>query len=571
MSLKDRIIETGNFELTIFKHFDITDSERELINDFTNCLFNSYLQEKTVHTETWADIFNDEQLFYHTCKQLHECKVATFTVANNIAFCSLNDEFIRGMFTDDDIMDLRDRFKWNKNRMKLFKPFSDCRVKIGNKYYITGLTRKGFMKQGKSEFKYDLKYLKKYINEIIKEVYKGLSTSTKTITYDEVVEEITKYYSVSNDTYTLGQCNIDSRGRAIYVASSKVLNPVSHKVARALIVLPHEQKLDKKYLPDVYRSIAELFGFRAKTLEERELYGLDMYLRKQLPDVEEDLHSRIWLERIYESLDNVDTQPWRVPLELDVTSSVLTVESLLLNDHDLMDQVNLINIDDIKDAWTFDWCSRSHTKTACTPILYASGKEANELWTRAKLPFTIKQFLKMKNELENGRFKTATEFKKYIIENVSPQEIMEVQILGERFKIKCNRFKWEVQSRKTYSLFDSAQQKVKFITRDVAMVPDTEQFKRYFVTLLVHNIDSQIANDICMSMDYVLPNHDAFMIHPNDIDKLRNVYLQNVRYIYKNRHIILKNYYKSIGVSNIKDNYDVSEGEIAEFSGYNLK
>lgn len=481
MALKDRIIEEGKCELKIFDSLNLDDNQQCTVDLFTTALFNAYLNEGDVHTETWADVFSDEKLFYNVCKILHNNRIATFEVVNNTARCYMNKSFIDRMFTEDEIQSLRLKYKWNKNKMKYFKPYSDSRVKINNHYTETGLVRKGFMKQGSSKFKYDLKYLNKYLDEIIEEVYKANDTSTKDITYEEIVEEITNYYAISDDWYTLGQCNIDSRGRAIYQASSKVLNPVTHKVARALIVLPNSKKLNKELLPEVYRAIAELFSYRAKTLKEREDFGYNQYVNKILPD---ELEAKIWCERLYERLDNLD-EPWDVPVELDVTSSVLSVESLLLNDHKLMDQVNLINPEELHDAWTLDYVSRKHVKKACTPMLYGSGKTPNELWDKAKLEYNQQQLNLMMNEITNGRFKTANDFKSYIIKNVEPRSTMEVNIWGTKFKIYCNRFKWEVMSRKTYYLFDSSQQKVKCITRDISMVPNLEQFKRYFVTLLV--------------------------------------------------------------------------------------
>ena len=109
----------------------------------------------------------------------------------------------------------------------------------------------------------------------------------------------------------------------------------------------------------------------------------------------------------------------------------------------------------------------------------------------------------------------------------------------------------------------------KKITREVAMVPDTQQFKRYFQTLLIHNLDSQVANHVCLQLDWILPNHDAFTLHPNDVAKCRKAYIQKMEEIYHNRKNILQNYFKSIGITEeFKFN---NEPEVDKFSGYCLK
>ena len=50
-----------------------------------------------------------------------------------------------------------------------------------------------------------------------------------------------------------------------------------------------------------------------------------MYILRELPSLEEmefnenyeDLHVRIWLERIYENIDTYEQTGWYVPIELD--------------------------------------------------------------------------------------------------------------------------------------------------------------------------------------------------------------------------------------------------------------
>lgn len=160
-------------------------------------------------------------------------------------------------------------------------------------------------------------------------------------------------------------------------------------------------------------------------------------------------------------------------------------------------------------------------------------------------------------------------FKDFVINNVQPKVKMQVRIFNEEFFIECNRFKWEETKKVDYFIYHTKQQKIKKVSRQVHMVPDTNQFKRYFQTLLVHNLDSQIANHVCTRMDWVIPNHDAFTIHPNDAWLVRKAYLEKLTEIYYNRKEILRNYFDSIGIA--KDYPEKNQEVITEFSGYCLK
>ena len=84
-----------------------------------------------------------------------------------------------------------------------------------------------------------------------------------------------------------------------------------------------------------------------------------------------------------------------------------------------------------------------------------------------------------------------------------------------------------------------------------------------------HNLDSQIANYICDNMTWVLPNHDAFTVHPNDAGIVRKLYVEKITQLYHNRKTILRNYLDSIGIDKTYEDKDTEEVE--EFSGYCLK
>ena len=85
-----------------------------------------------------------------------------------------------------------------------------------------------------------------------------------------------------------------------------------------------------------------------------------------------------------------------------------------------------------------------------------------------------------------------------------------------------------------------------------------------------HNLDSQVANRICENIDFVLPNHDSFTIHPNDAYDVRKIYTTSMHNIYSNRRKILKDYLASIGID--KKYEEMKHGNaVLEFSPYCLK
>ena len=86
---------------------------------------------------------------------------------------------------------------------------------------------------------------------------------------------------------------------------------------------------------------------------------------------------------------------------------------------------------------------------------------------------------------------------------------------------------------------------------------------------LKHNLDSQVANSICATLHWVLPNHDAFTINPNDASQTRALYTNKLMEIYKNRKSILKNYLASIGID--KSYKEMDTEEVTGFMPYCLK
>lgn len=544
-----------------------------LITQFWDNIWHNYLREKPCDTITWFTKFNNPQFFNVLVMHLSKAGWITSSVDANYAYIELNTSKLLKWVSQEELINVKYMYKFNKYRFQKTKSTLYDVVQINGKHISTGITRRGFMKAGNNVFKYDTKYLKKYLTYIVTNIEKGLGTSSKDITYQEILENLLSYYSVDNTEYTLGNNISDSRGRSIFQCAKKIFNPVSNKDARALLITK-PQSLTSDGFKVVCGAITELLGYRGKNINDKIRYGQHCYITRELPSLEEmiethnfdDLHVRIWLERIYENLDN--PEHWVVPIELDALASLVQFVGILTNDHNYMNKTNIIG-EQLEDIWSVDYVSRKHIKKALTPRLYGSGKHPRELWDASKLQYTTIQLNTLAKDLETGLYANADKFKDFIINNVEPKRKMKVHVWNEKFEIECNRFKWEETKQESYTIYTSAQGILKTVYRSVHMVPDLQQFKRYFVTLLIHGLDSQVANYICEHMDWVLPNHDAFTVHPNDGHHVRELYTSQLMEIYKNRKTILQNYFRSIGITTTYR--DKHEEELKEFLPWCLK
>lgn len=340
--------------------------------------------------------------------------------------------------------------------------------------------------------------------------------------------------------------------------------------------------------------------------EDRELHSLDL-VTKQLVDQEKqkeenkradhdrkELHENIFLERIYDELDRyfdykeeqlkdnfkykilmkrlsrarvqksidsinkeidelIDSVPvtgfsWTIPLELDATSSMLQIQGALLNHLPFLEKTNCFG-SELQDIWTVPGIPRKMFKDAATPMLYGSSQSVKALWVTNKHNFTKEQLALANKELTKGTFAVAKLFKDFIIKNVKPKETMKVKIWGQEFTIKCNRYKHKGDYKVRYNIFDSVSNKVKTIWHmHTQNVPDLEQFRRFFITLLIHSIDSVVMDYICRNINWIIPIHDAAIISPIDATEVRELYCGQINKIHTERQTILSEFFESIGI-----------------------
>ena len=354
----------------------------------------------------------------------------------------------------------------------------------------------------------------------------------------------------------------------------------------------------------VFLFIAELTGSfvpGSGTVEDKIRCGQQDYIVNHLPELdlseEEDrkeLNEVIWLERLYTELDeyfvliggdgmsrflSIDTEAyrdysykWSVPIELDASASMLQYEGILLGDKRLMEMTNVIG-GTLEDPWKLEGMARLMLKTAATPMLYGSNQACHVLWQNGGIEYTKEDIELYTNEMADGPFGLANLLKEFIINNAKPRSEMKVTIWEEKFGVSCNRYRNVGDITKAYKAWDSIQKQYNTVLHtDTKKVPDLVQFKRYFMTLLVHNLDSQVADAVIGKVmekyGWGIPIHDAFLVSPAAAADTRKWYAEELEGIYANRKNILSNFFKSIGITGeANQQWEALKSKIVPFEG----
>jgi hypothetical protein len=312
------------------------------------------------------------------------------------------------------------------------------------------------------------------------------------VDYEAVSKAIVEFHMYTPEgEFTLGASMSDSRGRAISEALSKVFNPIGFKDARALLVGP-ERAISLQGHTQVYLAVAELLGDKSPTIKAKAAVGKKALRNKTLHTLDltteegrKDLFENIWLERIYSNMDIYNGTNWTIPLELDASASMLQIEGALLNHRPFLEMTNVIG-STLQDPWSFPGIPRLQFKKAMTPMLYGSSQDCTSLWLANDMEFTMDQAIAFNKEISTGALSVADAFKEFIIQNVQPKETMAVKVWGEEFTISCNRFRNIGDYTKKYNAYDTETDSVRSIYHTHTHTEaDLQQFRRYFVTLLV--------------------------------------------------------------------------------------
>lgn len=323
--------------------------------------------------------------------------------------------------------------------------------------------------------------------------------------------------------------------------------------------------MNEEAVEAVYLFIAELLGYKIGTVTGKLEYGRKAYAERTLPEAEgDDLHERIWLERLYAELDSltiwlledndIEDYFWEVPLEADASASMLSYMGVLLGDKRLVEMCNGAGDPEVlNDPWNIQGLSREHVKKVATPRLYGSSTSAPELWKKAGLEYTNDDVQLINHELKQGALAVADRFKEFMINNANMKPEMNIVIGRDKFTVNCNHYRRVGKVTVGYDLYDSETQSIRRVhhTKTKA-VPDLERFKLFSATLLIHNLDSQVADEVSgklyVKYGWVLDVHDAFLISPVAAADCRKWYAEAMTNLFINRKEILTNFFNSIGI-----------------------
>lgn len=303
----------------------------------------------------------------------------------------------------------------------------------------------------------------------------------------------------------------------------------------------------------VYKFIAELSGSKFNTPEEKLAKGKELYASKARLY---GLSEQIWAERLYDELDayNKDSKhKWSVPIELDASASMVSIMGALLGNRDLLKLTNACYEGVLNDTWYIEGIERELVKAVYQPKLYGSSGSVKELFNKRGIEYTDSDVDIMNNALKDGPFGLFDSFKVMLINCVEPKEEMNVKIWNDSFTIKCNKFSRVGEERERYDvLWEGLLHRI--VHMKTVDVPDLERFKLYFLTLLIHNIDSQIMNNILAELTNKHPNikaihiHDAVVVLPQYSELVRELYADQISDLHSNRHEILLGFMESIGL-----------------------
>ena len=551
------------------------------IKQMFSAMWYNYLHdgEGLISLTYWAEKFSNPEVFNKVLVTLstNGWMVCNTIPARNWSEAKLNvAKLYEYGITDSELEHVRASHKFDKYLPVLKQSKVTNLTKINGRVRDTGLVRYGLAASAGSTFTYDSKYLNKYKEAIIRNVNKGMEKvrhlwpemQSDQASYDAIASEIVEYLCITNETYSMGNNYSDSRGRAIKEALSKVANPIGYKDFRALLVIPEQSRapLDKEAEFAVFLFIAELLGKgKDRSIGLKARAGKRAYERRELPELNldsekdrKDLYELIWLERLYDELALVKADSnhlFSVPVELDASASVLSHQGALLGDKRLLEMTNTSYTGTMNDPWKFTGIGRRQFKDAATPLLFGSSKSCTDQWEANKehYSYTPEQVIMFNKELNSGALGIANELKEFIIRYVKPSPEMSVKVYEDQFTIECNRFKQVGEVTIRYDIYDTESGRVRRIAHTkTRAIPDLDQFRRYFVTLLVHSQDSQVLDfvmeNVMSTYGWAIDIHDAMIISPHAAMACRLWYAEEIQIIYDNRKDILAKYFHSIGI-----------------------
>ena len=370
-------------------------------------------------------------------------------------------------------------------------------------------------------------------------------------------------------------------------------NPIGFKVMRSLLVIPENARnqATQKGLESKLMFVAQLLGFKNGSKQCKIDQGWNQYLTETFHECDysdetaEEVFENIWLTRLYQDLDNafgnsfklkiykqrakagvtlpinlpIVEYKWSVPIEIDMSASVLGYIGLLLNHKPFLDRCN-ITPGDLTDAWSHDVITNRKQFKSIMRQCYGSQMSASDMWNEMQIAHTYEEVQAFNKEMESGDIAVAIKFKDFIIDNCQMQPKMKLHVMNEKVDTYCNKFHNVGEETTMFDLYDTKTDSIRRVhNTSIKQVPDLKSFKRYSVTGLVHNLDGQVMDNtvyhVILKYIFCLPIHDAAILCCEAADYAREIYANgtttdepSLKHIHTNRTVILQNYFRSLNI-----------------------
>ena len=520
---------------------------------------------------------------------------------NNWSEAFINESKLLEYCTKSELDRTRMFHKFSKYILELHhddQDYGSAVTSVRGKRMDTGLRRPGFAKAGKVQYSFDTTVMHVYSFEVEQQINKGIRNMIERYpqiredhaNYEELGKEIVEaYIYAENNLYNGGPRTNDPRGRDNRGDLGKIGNPVGFKVMRSLLTIPvqYRNQATTAGLRNKFLFIAELMGFKSGTAQAKADFGRKCYYTEALHpmDSDDEVVENIWLERTYTDIDSafgnllslnilkrralagklnfldlaIVTYKWSVPIEIDMSASVLGFLGLFLNHKPFMERCNILP-GTLSDAWGHDVVTnRKQFKTAMRPM-YGSQLSAQAMWNDMDIEYTQAEVNAFQHELNEGEFAVAVAFKDFLINNAQMQPEMDLVVNDQVTHTYCNRFNNVGESTTKYDIFDSATQRIRRIhNTQTKRVPDLNSFKRYGPTGLIHALDAQVmdntVNHVIDQYGFAIDIHDAIICCCESADYARDVYANgttptepSLKQIHANRKSILQNYIRSLNI-----------------------
>lgn len=370
-------------------------------------------------------------------------------------------------------------------------------------------------------------------------------------------------------------------------------NPIGFKVMRSLLVIPENARnqATQKGLESKLMFVAQLLGFKNGSKQSKIDQGWNQYLTETFHECDysdetaEEVFENIWLTRLYQDLDNafgnsfklkiykqrakagitlpinlsIVNYKWSVPIEIDMSASVLGYIGLLLNHKPFLDRCNITQ-GNLTDAWAHDVITNRKQFKSIMRQCYGSQMSASDMWNEMQIAHTYEEVQAFNKEMESGDIAVAIKFKDFIIDNCQMQPKMKLHVMNEKVDTYCNKFHNVGEETTMFDLYDTKTDSIRRVhNTSIKQVPDLKSFKRYSVTGLVHNLDGQVMDNtvyhVILKYIFCLPIHDAAILCCEAAGYAREIYANgttpdepSLKHIHTNRTVILQNYFRSLNI-----------------------